>query len=53
LQCLVANRVLKVSKDHIKLLDDNDVADHLREFMSSKTSVDPCTLGKAVYTPKH
>ena len=53
LQCLVAGRVLKVSKDHVKLLDDNDVADHLREFMSSKTSADPCALGKAVYTPKH
>jgi|GEM_PF-2443888 len=54
LQCLVAGRVLKVSKDHVKLLDGNDVADHLREFMSSKTSADPCALGKAVYTPpKH
>ncbi|HJW93006.1 MAG TPA: hypothetical protein VJ901_05270 [Thermoanaerobaculia bacterium] len=53
LQCLVAGRVLKVSKDHVKLLDDNDVADHLREFMQSRTAADPCTLGKAAYTPKH
>jgi hypothetical protein len=52
LQCLVAGRVLKVSKDHVKLLDDNDVTDHLREFMNSKTSADPCGLGKAVYTRK-
>ena len=52
LQCLVAGRVLKVSKDHVKLLDDNDVADHLREFMQSKTAADPCALGKAAYTPR-
>jgi|SRR6185369_52532 len=52
LQCLVAGRVLKLTKDHVRLLDDNDVADHLREFMQSKTSADPCALGKAVYTPK-
>ena len=52
LQCLVAGRVLKITKDHVKLLDGNDVADHVREFMNSKTSADPCTLGKAVYTPQ-
>ncbi len=52
LQCLVAGRVLKLTKDHVLLLDGNDVAEHLREFMQSKTSADPCELGKAAYAPK-
>jgi hypothetical protein len=52
LQCLVAGRVLKLSAGKARLLDGNDVADHVREFVASKTSADPCALGKAVYTPK-
>jgi hypothetical protein len=52
LQCLVAGRVLKVGAKGVKLLDGNDVAEHVKEFASTKTSADPCALGRAVYTPQ-
>lgn len=53
LKCLVAGRVLRVkgssSAATAMLLDDTSVADHVNEFLQSKTSSDPCELGKATY----
>jgi hypothetical protein len=51
LQCLVAHRVLKINGGDVRLLDGSKVTDHLAEFAQSKTSADPCTLGKAAYAP--
>ena len=56
LKCLVAGHVLRVkgpsSGATAMLLDDTSVADHVNEFLQSKTSMDPCELGKAVYKGK-
>lgn len=53
LKCLVANRVLRIKGPHSAatalLLDDTSVADHVNEFLQSRTSMDPCALGKAAY----
>jgi len=49
LQCLVAKRVLKINGGDVTMLDGSKVVDHLNEFAQSKTSADPCTLGKAAY----
>lgn len=53
LKCLVAGRVLRVKGPHkaatALLLDDTSVADHVNEFLQSKTGIDPCELGKAAY----
>lgn len=53
LKCLVAGRVLRLkgpsSAATATLLDDTSVADHVNEFLQSKTSMDPCELGKATY----
>ena len=53
LKCLVAGRVLRVkgssSAATAMLLDDTSVADHVKEFLQSRTSMDPCDLGKAAY----
>lgn len=51
LQCLVAKRVLKMTGGKVLMLDGSNVADYLAEFAQSKTSADPCELGKAAYTP--
>ena len=56
LKCLVADRVLRVkgpnSAATVLLLDDTSVADHVNEFLQSKTDMDPCELGKAAYRGK-
>ncbi len=53
LKCLVADRVVRIKGPHTAatalLLDDTSVADHVNEFLQSKTSMDPCELGKAAY----
>jgi hypothetical protein len=53
LKCLVGGRVVRVkgpnSAATVTLLDDTSVADHVNEFLQSKTSMDPCALGKAAY----
>jgi hypothetical protein len=51
LQCLVAGRVVRVQGQRVTLLDGNSVANHVNEFLQSKTAADPCDLGKAAYTP--
>ena len=52
-QCLVANRVVRVSGPHsaakVTMLDDSSVAGHVAEFLQTQTSSDPCALGKAAY----
>ena len=51
LQCLVANRVLRVDRaaGRVTMLDGTSVADHVAEFLQTRTQTDPCTLGKAAY----
>jgi hypothetical protein len=53
LKCLVAGRVVRIKGPHSAatalLLDDTSIADHVNEFLQSKTSMDPCELGKAAY----
>ncbi len=51
LQCLVANRVLRVDRaaGRATMLDGTSVADHLAEFLQTRTTSDPCALGKAAY----
>jgi hypothetical protein len=55
-QCLVAGRVLRITGPHsaarVTLLDDTSVSAHIGEFLQTKTSSDPCDLGKAAYQPK-
>jgi hypothetical protein len=55
-QCLVAGRVLRISGPHsaahVTLLDDTAVAAHIGEFVQTRTTSDPCTLGVAAYQPK-
>lgn len=54
LQCLVASRIVHADTvaGRVTLLDGTSVADHLAEFLQSRTSTDPCTLGKAAYVPQ-
>jgi hypothetical protein len=56
LKCLVAGRVVRIKGPRtaatVTMLDDTSVADHLKELEQSKTSMDPCELGKAAYKPK-
>ena len=53
LKCLVAGRVVRIKGPStaatVLLLDDTSVADYVNEFLQSKTSMDPCALGKAAY----
>lgn len=51
LDCLVAKRVLRVDRaaGRATMLDGTSVADHVAEFLLSKTPMDPCALGKAAY----
>jgi hypothetical protein len=51
LQCLVANRVVRVNRaaGRVTLLDGTSVADHVAEFLQTRTTSDPCALGKASY----
>ncbi|HEV2720061.1 MAG TPA: hypothetical protein VG323_08585 [Thermoanaerobaculia bacterium] len=53
LQCLVAHRIVRVDRaaNRVTMLDGSSVADHLAEFLLSKTPVDPCEIGKAAYVP--
>ncbi len=53
LNCLVQQRIVRVDRtaNRVTLLDGSSVADHLAEFLLSKTSTDPCAIGKAAYTP--
>ena len=53
LQCLVERRIVRVDRaaNRVTMLDGSSVADHLAEFMLSKTTTDPCAIGKAAYTP--
>ena len=58
LQCVVKDRVIRVEQPkrgadaRLVLLDGTDVNTQVAEFLQSQTQADPCTLGKAVYTPK-
>jgi len=51
LQCLVANRIVRVDRaaGRVTMLDGSSVADHVAEFLQTKTTSDPCALGKAAY----
>ncbi len=51
LQCLVANRVVRVDRaaGRVTMLDGTSVADHVAEFLQTRTASDPCVLGKASY----
>lgn len=51
LQCLVAERVVRVDRaaGRVTMLDGTSVADHLNEFLQTRTQTDPCALGKAAY----
>ena len=51
LQCLVANRVIRVDRvaGRATMLDGSSVSDHVAEFLQTQTSSDPCALGKAAY----
>ena len=51
LQCLVANRIVRVDRaaGRVMMLDGTSVADHVAEFLQTKTTTDPCALGKASY----
>lgn len=51
LQCLVANRIVRVDRaaGRVTMLDGSSVADHVAEFLQTKTTTDPCALGKAAY----
>ena len=51
LQCLVANRIVRVDRaaGRVTMLDGTSVADHVAEFLQTKTTTDPCALGKASY----
>jgi len=51
LQCLVANRIVRVDRaaGRVTMLDGTSVADHVAEFLQTKTTTDPCALGKAAY----
>ena len=53
LQCLVARRIVRVDRaaGRVTMLDGSSVADHLAEFLLSKTESDPCAIGKAAYAP--
>jgi hypothetical protein len=51
LQCLVAQRIVRVDRTagRVTMLDGSSVADHVAEFLQTKTTTDPCALGKAAY----
>lgn len=53
LQCLVERRIVRVDRaaNRVTMLDGSSVADHLAEFLLSRTETDPCALGKAAYAP--
>jgi len=53
LQCLLAERVVRVDRaaGRVTMLDGTSVADHLAEFLQTRTQSDPCALGKAAYVP--
>lgn len=54
LQCLVASRIVRVDRTagRVTMLDGSSVADHVAEFLQTKTTSDPCALGKAAYVPQ-
>ena len=53
LKCLVGGRVVRVKGARtaatVTMLDDTSVAEHVNEFLQSRTAMDPCALGKAAY----
>jgi hypothetical protein len=53
LNCLITGRVVKVERTgstaKLLMLDSSNVADHVREFLQTKTATDPCALGHAAY----
>lgn len=51
LQCLVASRVLRVDakRGRVWMLDDIEVADHVRRYLDNPGTLDPCDAGKAAY----
>ena len=56
-QCLVAGRALHIKPEGknsftVTLMDGTNVSEQIAEFLQSRTSVDPCELGKAAYRPK-
>ena len=53
LQCLVERRIVRVDRaaGRVTMLDGTSVADHLAEFLQTRTQSDPCALGKAAYAP--
>ena len=58
LECVVKDHVIRIEQPkrgadaRLLLLDGTDVNVQVAEFLQSQTQADPCTLGKAVYTPK-
>jgi len=54
LQCLVASRIVHVDRTagRVTMLDGTSVADHVAEFLQTRTTSDPCALGKAAYVPQ-
>jgi hypothetical protein len=53
-RCLINKRVLRVDAKHGKawLLDGRLVSDYVNEFIGTRTSADPCAIGRAAYTPQ-
>jgi hypothetical protein len=53
LNCLITGRVVKVERSgstaKLLMLDATNVADHVREFLQTKTATDPCALGHQAY----
>ena len=51
LQCLVANRVIRVDAKHGRAwtLDEVEVSDTVRRYLDSPGSLDPCDAGRAAY----
>ena len=51
LQCLVANRVMRVDSKHGRawMLDEAEVGDTVRRYVENPGSLDPCDAGRAAY----
>jgi len=51
LQCLVANRVMRVDPRHGRawMLDEVEVSDTVRHYVENPGSLDPCDAGRAAY----
>jgi hypothetical protein len=51
LQCLVANRVLRIDPKHGRAwtLDEVEVSDSVQRYLDAPGSLDPCDAGRAAY----